>query len=359
MMILRKWLETITQPLSKMDNTFMDVSKWKEYRIGDLFTIVNGIKYPSYDRISGSLPLISTTDQNNGISDYIAPREEVFSNILTVAYSGNVGATFYHEGPVFVGETVFALVPKFPMTKNIGLFFCVILRKHNKVYDYGRKIIGSRYVDDLIKIPDKNGRPDFDYMESYIKNISDRTDKNGLRMDECLKTANKSQPVKYSDSNWKDFLLKDIVYIDYGNKFDLQDMTFDNPTVNFISRTSNNNGLSSIVDKIQNKEPYPAGCLTVALGGSIGSTFYQSKPFYTGQNLAVIQFDKDISIYAKLFLATIIQFEVKDKFIAFGRELNRHIKTDFQVRLPADANGKPNWKQMEEYIKSLPYSDRI
>lgn len=155
----------------------------------------------------------------------------------------------------------------------------------------------------------------------------------------------------------KTFLLKDIVNIDYGNKFDLQKMTFDTPKVNFISRTSLNNGVSSIVDSINGCNPYPAGCLTVALGGSIGATFYQNKPFYTAQNVAVIQFKNSISRFAKLFLCQIIKFEVRNKFRAFGRELNKHIKTDFSVDLPTDAYGNPNWEYMDNYIKELHYKE--
>ena len=151
----------------------------------------------------------------------------------------------------------------------------------------------------------------------------------------------------------KTFLLKDIVEIDYGNKFDLQKMTFENPTVNFVSRTALNNGIAAKVDCLPNKLPYEAGNLTIALGGSIGATFYQNKPFYTGQNVAVIKFKENVSEYSKLYLCQIIKFEVKNKFRAFGRELNKHIKTDFVVDLPVDSNGKPDWLLMESYIKGL------
>ena len=30
-----------------------------------------------------------------------------------------------------------------------------------------------------------------------------------------------------------------------------------------------------------------------------------------------------------------------------------------RLRLPAMADGKPDWKWMENYIKSLPYGDRL
>lgn len=152
----------------------------------------------------------------------------------------------------------------------------------------------------------------------------------------------------------KTFLLNEIVKIDYGNKFDLQKMTFEIPSVNFISRTSLNNGVSAKVDLISNKTPYKEGCLTIALGGSIGATFYQNKPFYTGQNVAVIQFyENNISMLAKLYLCQIIKFEVKNKFRAFGRELNKHIKSDFTVNLPVTNEGNPDWSFMNEFMEKL------
>ncbi len=154
----------------------------------------------------------------------------------------------------------------------------------------------------------------------------------------------------------KVFLLNDIVDITYGNKFDLQNMTFESPSVYFISRTALNNGVSAKVDRINNKEPYPAGCLTIALGGSIGATFYQEKPFYTAQNIAVIRFKENVSYLSKLYLCQIIKFEVKNKFRAFGRELNRHIKSDFSVELPVNDEGAPDWGFMEKFMKSLHYN---
>ena len=169
---------------------------------------------------------------------------------------------------------------------------------------------------------------------------------------------------------WKEFLLGSICEISSGNKFDNDKMSYDNPSVNFVSRTANNNGVSDYVDLIDGVSPYPAGTLSVALGGSIGSCFLQAKPFYTGQNVCVLSFDKTVSNYAKLFIANIFMNECRYKFVAFGRELNKHMKTDFSLFLPIklDNDGLPlidetkkyskegfipDWQFMEDYIKSL------
>ena len=171
---------------------------------------------------------------------------------------------------------------------------------------------------------------------------------------------------------WKEFNLLNLCKIDMGNKFDNDKMTHENPYINFVSRTGNNNGVSDVVDRIKGVEPYPANSISVALGGSIGSCFLQTKPFYTGQNISVLLFDDAVSNQVKLFITTMFMNECKYKYVAFGRELNVHIRNDFTFYLPIQYNYDgtpiidekktysnegyiPDWEFMERYIKSLHY----
>ena len=150
--------------------------------------------------------------------------------------------------------------------------------------------------------------------------------------------------------DWRYFYLKNICKITMGNKLDYRNMTFERPTVNFIGRSADNNGVSGIVDEIDGMTPYPGGLLTVALGGSLGATFLQNKPFYTSQNVSVLQFSDDVGIGAKLFVAQIIMNECQYKYVAFGRELNVHIRTDFGFYLPATPDGVPDWDYMDKFV---------
>lgn len=148
-------------------------------------------------------------------------------------------------------------------------------------------------------------------------------------------------------NNWKDFYLHDLFDIDNGNKLDLNKM-IETPVTDiaFVSRTASNNGVSSWVELKDGVEPYPAGCITVALGGSIGSTFVQPRKFYTGQNVAVLKPNRvtaHLTIEDKLLIALLIKKECDTRFIAFGRELNKHIKTDLSIRLPVLQNNDVDW----------------
>lgn len=176
--------------------------------------------------------------------------------------------------------------------------------------------------------------------------------------------------MELNTQDWKEFNLLKLCKIDMGNKFDNDKMSHDNPCVNFVSRTGDNNGVSDFVDKVRGVKPYPANSISVALGGSIGSCFLQTKPFYTGQNVSVLLFDDMVSNEAKLFITTMFMNECKYKYVAFGRELNVHIRKDFVFFLPIQHNADgsilidnnktysddgyvPDWEFMENYIKSL------
>ena len=178
--------------------------------------------------------------------------------------------------------------------------------------------------------------------------------------------------MRLSTNDWKPFFLKKLYDIKMGNGFDKNKMSEENPSVNLVSRVSYNNGVDIKVDLIEGVSPFPKGVLTVALGGCyLGSCFVQEEPFYTGQNVAVMTpiCDK-MSHSVNLFISTLVRYESKIKYYAFGRELNTHIRTDFTVSLPVQHNADgsllvseqkefsddgyiPDWGYMEEYITSL------
>lgn len=171
---------------------------------------------------------------------------------------------------------------------------------------------------------------------------------------------------------WKTFFLKDLYQIKMGNGFDKNKMTNDSASVNFVSRISYNNGVDIRVDYIDNIEPYPAGYLTVALGGSyLGSCFVQEEPFYTAQNVAVMEPKvKKMTHNVNLFISSLVRYESKIKYYAFGRELNTHINRDFNIKLPilyivdgtplvdethefSEEGYVPDWDFMENFMMSL------
>lgn len=126
--------------------------------------------------------------------------------------------------------------------------------------------------------------------------------------------------------------------------------------INFVTRTEFNNGISARVKKVEGKTPQPAGIITCAGGGSVLSTFLQEEPFYSGRDLYLLIPLQPMSRLAKLFCITIIKAN-KYRY-SYGRQANITLSY-LELMLPATESGCPNFNFMEDYMKSLPYGDRI
>ena len=141
--------------------------------------------------------------------------------------------------------------------------------------------------------------------------------------------------------------LNSIFDFSYGTKLDLNKMEQIDKTskdaVNFVSRTANNLGVAATVKKISGLEPYPAGVITVAFGGSILSSFVQQSPFYTGQNIGVLTPHKHMTLQEKIYYCICIK-KNDFRYSTFGREANRTIK---ELKLPAEV---PKWVNDKKLI---------
>lgn len=103
--------------------------------------------------------------------------------------------------------------------------------------------------------------------------------------------------------------INEIFHIEYGNQFDFSKMecTDDPSAINFISRGSTNNGFVSKVHRYKDTEPYPAGLITVTMGGSyLLASFVQPAPFYTAQNIKVLKPKYDMTLAEKLFYSVLL-----------------------------------------------------
>ena len=309
-----------------------------------------------------------------------------FFNLSVFTEQVQVGCTaFYQRDPFCATSDVNILSPKFDMTPEVGIFITTIINKsENYRWNYGRQCrVGNtkkiiiklpiQYIDDFNPKIDEKHRysdegfiPDFKWMENYIKTLHYK----------LLTTEITENSINLNVNTWKEFYLHKIFDAKMGNGIDSISTTSDNPKFNYVSRDSNGNGVVGFIDEIDGIDPFPAGSMSLALGGSfLGSCFIQKKSFYTAQNVAVLQEKIPMSLHTKLFISAIIRNECKVKYQAFGRELNSHYKKDFTIKLPIkyDINGVvydskhifsddgyiPDWEWMDKYMKSLPFSDKI
>jgi len=141
--------------------------------------------------------------------------------------------------------------------------------------------------------------------------------------------------------------LSDIFSVSYGHKLDLNKMTKSHDGVAFINRTAKNNGVVAYVAAIPSIDPAPAGALTIALGGSVLSTFLQVKAFYTGQNVAIAVPKIELSSNQCLYYATAIKAN-RFRYSTCGREANRTFRT-LPIPHPSEIPAWVNQANVEMY----------
>lgn len=358
----------------------LDIEHWKQFKLGKVLSIKNGrgITKEEISQYEGDFPAVQSGESNNGVLgyidlDYCIEKGYAYSltPCLTVARSGSAGFVAFQPTGCVVGDSAKILHVKDIKEENIYvlLFFQTILTANRFKYDYGRKVSERKYSSEVLELPvlhnedgsifidgekkysDEGFYPDFEYMERYIKNLSFQQ----------IKTKIKSKHISLETNRWETKLLKSLYHIQMGNKLDKNKMSMDDPAVNFVSRISFDNGVDCKVDYIEGLEPFRAGLVTVALGGSyLGSSFVQLEPFYTAQNVSVLTPRyKEMNLFVNLFITRLIKKESETRYCAFGRELNAHINKDFTIDIPVTKEGKPDFEYMENYIKSLPYSDKL
>ena len=336
------------------------INKWKEFKIGDLFDIhptkaykMNNSSLLAEDGIN---PVVVNSSYNNGIGGYTNYDCTESGNMITFSDTTSADSIFYQKDS-FVGYPhVQGMYPigeyKDKWSEYIYLFFVTLFREKaiNLNYDYVNKFTRESAKEIMIKLPvDNKDNPDWNYMEQYMKKIEKQSKESIEGLNNCSE-----ETIKIDIDEWGEFHLYDIFDIDSGSKMDKIAMKFDNPTINFVGRSGVNNGVTAVVDKVDGYTPYKAGNLTLALGGAyLGSCFVQEKDFYTSQNVVVLIPKEDISFYAKEFICAVIFKEGNTHYKAFIDELNRHIKTDFTIKLPVDSYGKPNYDYMDKYMIEL------
>jgi len=124
--------------------------------------------------------------------------------------------------------------------------------------------------------------------------------------------------------------VKDIFALHQGNSLELMHLeTSETSNINFVSRSAQNNGIVARVDLVDNIKPFPAGYVTVALGGSVLSSFVQLKPFYTAFHIMALEPKKEMTLQEKLFYCMCIKANAYR--YGYGRQANKSLR---DIELP-------------------------
>ena len=148
--------------------------EWKTFNLTDIFSqIQRGKRLIKSKQKEGNIPYVSSTSYNNGVDNFISNKKNVrmFSNCLSIANSGSVGASFY-EPFTFVASDHITHLKNDKMNKYIYLFIATMTNRLSEKYNFNREINDNRISREKIMLPiNAKEEPDYIYMEQYIKNL--------------------------------------------------------------------------------------------------------------------------------------------------------------------------------------------
>lgn len=150
----------------------LDTNNWKYFPLIDLFTITGSKTTPKQELEEigiGMFPNVTTQATNNGVDNFYDVHTED-GNVLTID-SAVLGYCSFQPLKFSASDHVEKLIPKFEMNNYIAMFLVTIMNLEKYRYNYGRKASQTRIKTISIKLPEKNGKPNFSLMEKYIKSL--------------------------------------------------------------------------------------------------------------------------------------------------------------------------------------------
>ena len=162
----------------------INFSKWKDVTLGfesennpsGLFEVkgskTTDKKILDDDHRDGELkyPYVTTQATNNGAREWYDTFTDE-GNILTID-SAVTGYCAYQPLNFAASDHVEKLMPHFDLNVFRAMFLTTIINKEQYRYSYGRKFNQDRIRETIIKLPFKDGKIDWDFIEDYIKGLA-------------------------------------------------------------------------------------------------------------------------------------------------------------------------------------------
>ena len=313
----------------------MKIKDLFDYKYGVNLELINCQETIKEDK--ESVNFVARTGMNNGVVSRVKIIEGLTpqkAGTLSLAVSGSVLSCFVQTEDYYSGRDLYVLTPKINLSLEQKLFYAMCINQNSYRYSYGRAA-NKTFPD--IEIPELSTSNNI--ISNYeIKKI----------------TSNNKQLNKVLDTNkWKEFRVEDIFITKKIRGACPPFSSLEKGNVDVVSTTELNNG---VIGKYNVEQAYKHK-ITVSFNGACGYFSFHEKFFNANGDVGILQEKFKLNKYNAIFLCTILN-KLSYKY-QYGRKLNGNRLKDEIILLPTKDNNQPDWEYMENYIKSLPYGDRI
>ena len=327
----------------------IDTSKWKDFRVAEIFLISRPSSRSMLDYEDGEIPFVASGNFNNGIAKKCQPKENEkldVGNCITV--SPLDGSAFYQKCD-FLGRggagSAILIMRSSKLNELRGLFISSVIRRSLTRYSYSDQINSESLKNESIKLPSTDdGEPDWDYMDTYMSEMLKKSER-------CLENLRDVSTTKKSINikEWKEFNVGELFPNIWKPKvLHTRQVEESDTGLPYVVRTKFDNGLKYRIKTLDEIEPTPPGC--ISWGAENPSFFYQEEAFYSGRDIYCIDTRK-LSRGACMFLCACLQ-RIADKYSYNFGLFPKHLKSE-TIYLPVNREGLPDWDSMDSYMNRV------
>ena len=339
--------------------------EWGKYKLEDLFTI-EGTKSLDSNAITfekEGINIIGRTFENNGIQGKISKRnfEPNKPFTITATVIGNYKYVKYQKEPYYCSQNINKLTPKNLKVWNerIAYFFVTNIQKFVSLYNHQQ---GGYKLEDIknhiISLPIKNNEIDFDFMESYIRELEeDRIRELSAYLKVSgfdnyeLSNIEKQAIQNITTLNWREVKITDIFNVKNTRNILSSKISANSGNTPYLCASADNNSVSSYIDYKENMKD-KGNC--VFIGGKTFVVSYQELDFFSNDshNLALYLKDKDkANKINQLYLATCVRKSLSHKY-SWGNSISNKKIQDDMVTVPIK-NGAVDYGMMNVLITAV------
>lgn len=309
--------------------------EWGEYRLGDLFDhIEQGQRLKKDDQRPGNIPFVMSGVTNTGVVGYISnPVASFPKDSITIDIFGN---SFYRNYTYGAGDDTGAYWnEREPYSGKVLLFISAAIGKALMGnYSYGNKLRSSRSFDIVIKLPTKNGKIDFDFIEEFVAELEATRlaeleaylEATGLR-DYTLTPPEIEALTRFNSVTWKQFNLEALFgKSTRGKRLKSDDRIPGN--LPFVTAGEADTGISAYIGNPV--RIFDTNTVTIDM---FGSAKYRSYKYGADDHVAVVH-TEHLSSAAALFMTTAIEKSSHNGQFNYSRNFYAKDADDLFISLP-------------------------
>jgi hypothetical protein len=327
-----------------------------------LFDISRGNISNQKELITDSLGIsfIAQNDDNNGFVDIVKPHNHKQFKGNSLIVGRQTGIVYYQEKDFITTDGVLVLTAKndFLKNKHIGLAIASSLNKKMYSFGYNNTVSAEKLNKVKIQLPIKNGKIDFEFMESFIAELEAEhiakleTYLLATGLKNYNLTAEEQQVLNdFEKMQFESFNVIDVFNVKNTKNILSRDIIENSGKTPYLCASAENNAVSSYIS-FDEKQLDKGNC--VFIGGKTFVVTYQEKDFYSNDSHNLVLYLKNAEYRSKLnqlYLATCINKSLGHKYSWGDSISNRKIQTD-KVSLPTE-NKQPNYAIMETFISAI------